>query len=101
VSDYVQFKWVRDEPGARAPVAEAVARDTNTAWRMLDNTVAGWDLTKLRLVIVAAGVPGPNRFIRINPDIAPQAPPEMRGNTDYDPEKQRARQSYGTGSVSE
>lgn len=94
---YIHVKWVRDEPGARAAVAEAVAHDTHTAWRLLDNNVKGWDLTKLRLVVLRADIEGPNYFIRINPDLAPKAPPEMRhGNTDHDVEKQRVRPAYGT-----
>ena len=94
---YIHVKWVRDEAGARAAVAEAVAHDTHTAWRMLDNNVKGWDLTKLRLVVLRADIEGPNYFIRINHDLAPKAPPELRhGNTDYDVEKQRVRPAYGT-----
>jgi hypothetical protein len=91
MSSHIHVKWVRDESGARAAVAEAVAHDVHTAWRMLDNNVMGWDLTKLRLVVLRAGLSGPNHFIRINPDLAPKAPPEMRGNTDYDADKQRVR----------
>jgi hypothetical protein len=92
--EYIMVKWVLDSPDCNQVVAQVVAHDIYTAWRMLDSSVQGWDLSKLLLVVLKANVKGPNHFIRINPDFAPKAPASLPyGNVDYDPDKQRLRES--------
>ena len=68
VPDYLRFVFLNPATGRIA--AECVARDEDTALRMLGNDVLGWDIEKLEMQ-ERGPADGPNHWVGIWPESKP------------------------------
>lgn len=69
-NDYIHVAWLK----ADAVVAEAIALDVDTAWRLLESALAERNLeTSLTLKTVSDNVAGPTRLLFVLPGILPEA----------------------------